>query len=159
MSARTSNMAARTRVSIAAGVNRIDWHAVGDGLDEIGVALTGPVLGVNECQSLIALYDDEKRFRSTIDMARHRLGEGQVPVLRQPATRRRVRAAQCVLAAPVISTSWRKTQAGGTRGGRSVNRPRVTSPVPDQALVVAPSTGSPASTQCSFPPAYSRTLA
>ena len=35
------------------------------------------MLNPTECRSLIDLYDDDARFRSTIDMARHRFGEGQ----------------------------------------------------------------------------------
>lgn len=58
-------------------VDRLDWPAVADGLDDTGVALTGPVLGASECRSLIGLYDDHDRFRSTIDMARHRFGHGE----------------------------------------------------------------------------------
>ena len=32
------------------------------------------------------VYDDDARYRSTIDMARHRFGEGDVPLLRVPAS-------------------------------------------------------------------------
>jgi uncharacterized protein len=58
-------------------VDRIDWTAVASGLDDVGVALTSQVLRAPECRSLVGLYDDEGRFRSTVDMARLRYGEGQ----------------------------------------------------------------------------------
>jgi uncharacterized protein len=35
------------------------------------------VLTVGECRALVDIYGDDARFRSTIDMARHRFGEGQ----------------------------------------------------------------------------------
>jgi uncharacterized protein len=58
-------------------VDRIDWTAVAEGLDDVGVALTSQVLRVSDCRSLIGLYDDDSRFRSTVDMAPLRFGEGQ----------------------------------------------------------------------------------
>jgi uncharacterized protein len=58
-------------------VDRLDWKAVAADLDEFGVATAGTVLGQADCRSLADLYDDDGRFRSTIDMARHRFGEGE----------------------------------------------------------------------------------
>ena len=69
--------AVRTRASIAARVNRIDWLTVTAELDDVGVASAGPVLSPTECRSLLGLYERDDRFRSTIDMARHRFGEGE----------------------------------------------------------------------------------
>jgi hypothetical protein len=63
--------------SIADRVDRLGWHDIGHRLDDIGVGPTGSVLTATECRSLVDLYDDAARFRSTIDMARHRFGEGQ----------------------------------------------------------------------------------
>lgn len=63
----------RTTRSVA---HRLDWSAVADGLGQLGVALTAPVLSVAECRALRGPYDDEGRFRSSVDMARHRFGEG-----------------------------------------------------------------------------------
>jgi uncharacterized protein len=62
---------------LADRVDRLDWHDVTARVDDVGVGPTGPVLTAAECGSLVDLYDDEDRFRSTIDMARHRFGEGQ----------------------------------------------------------------------------------
>jgi hypothetical protein len=62
--------------SIADRVDRLGWHDIGHRLDDVGVGSTGSVLTATECRSLVDLYDDA-RFRSTIDMARHRFGEGQ----------------------------------------------------------------------------------
>jgi uncharacterized protein len=46
-------------------------------LDALGVAPAGHVLSDDDCRHLGDLYDDDRRFRSTIDMARFRYGEGQ----------------------------------------------------------------------------------
>jgi len=53
-------------------------------LDDRGVAPLGRVLDLDECRSLAALYDDDRRFRSTIDMARHRFGSGEYRYFADP---------------------------------------------------------------------------
>jgi hypothetical protein len=58
-------------------VDRLHWADIGAGLDGVGVAPTASVLTVRECRALVDIYGDDARFRSTIDMARHRFGEGQ----------------------------------------------------------------------------------
>ena len=57
-------------------VDALDWEALGDQLDEIGHAVTPALLDDAECAALAGLFDDG-RFRSTIDMARHRFGDGR----------------------------------------------------------------------------------
>jgi uncharacterized protein len=70
--------AERTRpTAVATRVAGLDWPAITADLDAVGVASTGPVLDPADCRALVDLYDDEARFRSTIDMARHLYGEGQ----------------------------------------------------------------------------------
>ncbi len=54
------------------------------GLDHVGIADAGGLLDLDECRALIALYGDDGRFRSTIDMARHRFGEGQYRYFAHP---------------------------------------------------------------------------
>jgi uncharacterized protein len=54
----------------------LDWASLTDRLDSHGFAVTDPLLDAAECERLAALFDDG-RFRSTIDMARHRFGEGR----------------------------------------------------------------------------------
>lgn len=70
--------------SIADRDETLDWVAAPCGLDDIGVTLIGPVLSATEGRSLAVLYDDEQRFRSTIDMARHRFGAGQYRYFEHP---------------------------------------------------------------------------
>lgn len=53
-----------------------DQQALFDELDSHGAAPTGPVLTAAECAEFAAMWDDEQRFRSTIDMERYRFGRG-----------------------------------------------------------------------------------
>lgn len=66
-----------TETSIAERVDALAWPAITAALDEQGCGLSKPVLSAEECAELAGLYDDDRRFRSTIDMARYRFGEGQ----------------------------------------------------------------------------------
>ena len=65
-----------TTTAIADRVEALDWAALGATLDANGFAVTKPLLDPEECADLAALFDDG-RFRSTIDMARHRFGDGR----------------------------------------------------------------------------------
>lgn len=58
-------------------VARLDWKTVAADLDELGVATVGTVLTPEQYRSVAGLYDDDARFRSTVDMARHGFGEGE----------------------------------------------------------------------------------
>ncbi|MFD9076040.1 2OG-Fe(II) oxygenase, partial [Streptomyces lasiicapitis] len=60
-----------------ARVAATDWPALATGLDDNGCALTPPLLTPAECRELAALYDETARFRSTVNMARHRFGSGE----------------------------------------------------------------------------------
>jgi len=54
-----------------------DWPAISADLDAGGCAVTPRLLSAAQCRELSGLYDRPERFRSTIDMARHRFGSGQ----------------------------------------------------------------------------------
>jgi hypothetical protein len=59
-------------------VDAADWQGAAGELDELGVArIDRELLSPEECQALVDLYPSPDRFRSTIDMARHRFGQGQ----------------------------------------------------------------------------------
>ena len=62
----------------------LDWAVATRSLDELGVDPLGQVLDAEQCRSLVALYADAARFRATIDMARHRFGEGEYRYFAQP---------------------------------------------------------------------------
>lgn len=61
-----------------------DWPALARGLDDLGCALTGPIMSADECRAIAALYDEPGLFRSTIDMARYRFGAGQYRYFERP---------------------------------------------------------------------------
>ena len=61
---------------IAARLTALDWQAIEQSLWAWGYAKTPPVLTPAECAELIALYADDRRFRSRVDMARYRFGVG-----------------------------------------------------------------------------------
>ncbi|MGH7719013.1 MAG: 2OG-Fe(II) oxygenase [Gemmatimonadaceae bacterium] len=72
---------------IAPRLARLDWGAIERDLWQRGYAETPPVLTAEECGALVALYDDEDRFRSRVDMARHRFGEGEYKYFAAPLPR------------------------------------------------------------------------
>jgi hypothetical protein len=57
-------------------VDTLGWDDLGGQLDSRGFAITEPLLEGHECDALADLFDGG-RFRSTIDMARHRFGDGR----------------------------------------------------------------------------------
>jgi hypothetical protein len=76
-----------TRTSSAADtrdrVDELDWDQLRAELDERGFAITQPLLSAPECEELSDLFDSG-RFRSTIDMARHRFGDGRYRYFDRP---------------------------------------------------------------------------
>jgi hypothetical protein len=71
-------------LSIAARLAALNWGALGRSLSDVGYAKTPPLLTAGECDALIALYGDDSRFRSRVDMARYRFGEGDYKYLARP---------------------------------------------------------------------------
>jgi hypothetical protein len=65
-------------------VGGADWSGLADQMNEVGCALTPPILTADECSAIADLYDDLRLFRSTVDMARFRFGEGQYRYFARP---------------------------------------------------------------------------
>ncbi len=63
---------------------RLDWEAIERALWQWGWARTPPLLTSEQCADLIRLYPDCHRFRSRIDMARFRFGEGEYQYFAEP---------------------------------------------------------------------------
>ena len=61
-----------------------DWDSIRADLDAYGCGLIGPLLNPDEAAEIAALYSDDSRFRSTINMARHRFGEGEYRYFTEP---------------------------------------------------------------------------
>jgi hypothetical protein len=62
---------------ISARLADLDWTSLERSLWDWGYAKTPPVLTPDECATLVAMYADDSRFRSRVDMARYRFGVGQ----------------------------------------------------------------------------------
>jgi len=72
---------------IADRLAALDWSAMERSLWEHGYAKTPPLLTPDECAQLIALYPDDARFRSRIDMRRYRFGVGEYKYFAAPLPR------------------------------------------------------------------------
>jgi hypothetical protein len=62
----------------------LDWPALAAGLDGTGYALTPPLLTPAQCAEVVAMFDEDARFRSTVVMARHAFGEGSYRYFADP---------------------------------------------------------------------------
>lgn len=71
-------------MSVSDRLGNLPWRELEDSLSEFGYARTGPLLTPDECAGLIALYSDDGRFRSRIDMARYRFGVGDYKYFTYP---------------------------------------------------------------------------
>ena len=78
-----TTIAATKPVRIGQRVDDLDWQELRAQLDERGFAITEPLLDATECRHLSELFDTG-RFRSTIDMARHRFGDGRYRYFEHP---------------------------------------------------------------------------
>jgi uncharacterized protein len=65
-----------TSATLARRVDSLAWDDLRAQLDERGFAVSETLLSGAECSALADLFDGG-RFRSTIDMARHRFGDGR----------------------------------------------------------------------------------
>jgi hypothetical protein len=74
--ATTAEATADAGASLEARVDALDWTALREQLDARGFAVSTPLLSGGECDALAALFD-AGRFRATIEMARHRFGDGR----------------------------------------------------------------------------------
>lgn len=58
-------------------VARLDWTRIAADLDRWGAAATGALLSPDQCRRLRDGYGDDRRYRSTVVMARHGFGSGE----------------------------------------------------------------------------------
>jgi len=70
--------------SLRQRIDRLDWSGIERSLWELGYGLTPPLLTARECGEMAALYPDDSRFRSRIDMARYRFGLGEYKYFAHP---------------------------------------------------------------------------
>ena len=74
-------------VEINDRIAAVAWDEVVLRLDALGVASIGAVLDADECADVRALYVEDHRFRSTVDMARFRFGQGEYRYFALPLPR------------------------------------------------------------------------
>lgn len=74
-------------MSVADRIASLNWQEIADGLGGRGHAVIEGLLDPGECAELIGLYDDDRNFRSRIDMARHGFGLGDYAYFRDPLPR------------------------------------------------------------------------
>jgi hypothetical protein len=105
---------APTIAPVGARVDALDWADLTAQLDGRGFAVTAPLLGETETAELADLFDGG-RFRSTIDMARHRFGDGRYRYFEHPLpeTIGALRASFYAHLAPVAN-AWSERIGGET---------------------------------------------
>jgi hypothetical protein len=98
------------RTSFAERADAADTDRVRGDLDGQGAALIGPLLTHDEAAGIAGLYDDDTRFRSTIDMARYRFGQGQYRYFAEPfpAAVAELREALYLRLLPIARDWWRR---------------------------------------------------
>ena len=65
-------------------IDALDWRAAEDSLSAYGYTVTDPILTLEECTSVVSLYNDSTRFRSHVIMSRHRFGVGDYKYFANP---------------------------------------------------------------------------
>jgi uncharacterized protein len=70
--------------AIAERLEALDWRALEQSLWDLGYARALGVLEPDQCAALVALYTDDSRFRSRVDMERHRFGVGDYKYFAHP---------------------------------------------------------------------------
>ena len=80
MTTETTDRTARDDVDL----DVLDWDGIARRLDDVGCAVTPPLLGPAQCADVTAMFDEHERFRSTIQMARHSFGEGSYRYFTDP---------------------------------------------------------------------------
>jgi uncharacterized protein len=70
--------------NIPVRVEALDWARVTADLDAQGCAVLNNLLSPEECRAIVALYPDDKNFRSKVVMGRHGFGRGEYKYFSYP---------------------------------------------------------------------------
>jgi hypothetical protein len=105
-----------TAATVVDRVAAVDWAGAERAMLVDGYARLPALLTGHECSELRELYPDDRRFRSRIDMARHRFGLGEYKYLDHPLPRV-VSELRTELYPPLaaIANRWAELLGGGTR--------------------------------------------
>ena len=74
-------------ISLEERIDAVNWGAAEEDLTLCGYAVLPEILTTDECAGVVALYKDEKRFRSHIIMERYRFGIGDYKYFEDPLPR------------------------------------------------------------------------
>jgi hypothetical protein len=77
----------KSEPSLGRRIAAVDWVAAGDSLDATGYVHLPGLLSGEECREIAGWYDDERRYRSTVIMARHGFGQGEYKYFAYPLPR------------------------------------------------------------------------
>ena len=102
-------------MNLDARISNLPWPRIARDIEQRGWATTGSLLTSAERANLIAAYDDDARFRSTVVMARHGFGLGEYRYFSYPLPRlvESLREALYKRLAP-IANGWREALGIGT---------------------------------------------
>src|SRR5262245_11269410 len=64
-------------VDIDTRVGAVDWASASTHLDGCGWAMLEKLLTKDQCETIAGFYEDDRRFRSHVVMARHGFGRGE----------------------------------------------------------------------------------
>jgi hypothetical protein len=70
--------------SLDTRLDALPWARMARELDERGFSRTGPLLEPSECDALVALYEQDPLYRSTVVMQRHAYGRGEYRYFNYP---------------------------------------------------------------------------
>jgi hypothetical protein len=65
-------------------IEQLDWAEIESNLNQYGFSKAGPLLTPAECQVVIELYKQPRRFRSRIEMSRFNFGVGEYQYFANP---------------------------------------------------------------------------
>jgi len=65
-------------------IEKLDWNAISNQLNEYGYALVEKVITGDECDQLAKGYDQTNLYRKTINMERYRFGQGEYKYFNYP---------------------------------------------------------------------------
>jgi uncharacterized protein len=108
---------AKNEIAVEERIDALDWVAAEDSLSARGYAVTAPILTAEECAGLVALYNDEKQFRSHIIMERYRFGVGDYKYFENPLPQA-VKSLRTTAYPHLAKIANRWGEALGERGGR-----------------------------------------
>lgn len=79
-----STAAAQASAGPHPNLDHVDWHAVEDALNDVGSAVLPSLLTHDACDALIALYPQDRVYRSRVVMERHGFGRGEYQYFAYP---------------------------------------------------------------------------